>query len=268
MKAMTNILFAILLVISCSIFISCDSTTEVNNEVSNTNFEASESFYYSIAVDNKSMFTIAGINGTININGISNTDSVIITGEKIVKSESVADAEVNLQNLNVIVLETANAVAVETDQPDETGGRNFQVDYNVTLPKSFTITAANVNGSVSVDSINNTVTAANVNGQILLDEIVGSSTVSLVNGQIVAKITLPLNGNIQMGNVNGNVTLEIPTSTSAQFAAGLTNGNITIRNLTLQNQVSTPTSVVGTLGNGEGAISLATVNGNINAVGF
>ena len=173
-----------------------------------------------------------------------------------------------MQNLNVIVQDLANEVAVETDQPEETGGRNYQVDYNVTLPKSFTITVANVNGSVSVDSINNTVTAANVNGQILLDEIVGSTTVSLVNGQIVAKITLPLNGNIQMGNVNGNVTLEIPTNTSAQFAAGLTNGNITITNLTLHNQVSTLTSVVGTLGNGEGAISLATVNGNINAVGF
>jgi len=76
MKTINAILIVIFFVVSCSLFISCDSTTEVNNEVSNTNFEASESFYYSIAVDNKTMFSIAGINGTININGVSNSDSV------------------------------------------------------------------------------------------------------------------------------------------------------------------------------------------------
>ncbi|UCH66476.1 MAG: hypothetical protein JSW63_04930 [Ignavibacterium sp.] len=268
MKTTINILFVIFFIASCYLFISCDSTTEVATEVSNTNFEASESFYFSIPVDNKTMFTIAGINGTININGEANADSVIINGEKIVKSESIEDAQANLQNLNVVVRDLASGVTVETDQPDETGGRNFEVNYNVTLPNSFLVTAANVNGTVTVDSINNNVTAANVNGQILLGDIVGSATVSLVNGQIVGKITLPLNGSINMGNVNGNVTLEIPTSTSAQFSAGLTNGNIIIDNLTLQNQISTPTSIVGTLGGGQGAISLATVNGNISAVGF
>jgi hypothetical protein len=268
MKTLIKPSLLIFFVAICALLISCDSTTEVVTEVSNTNFEASESFYYSIAVDNKTMLTIAGINGTITLKGVSNTDSVIITGDKIVKSESIEDAQANLLNLNVIVRDLANEVAVETDQPEETGGRNFEVNYNVTLPKSFLITAANVNGTVSIDSINNNVTAANVNGQILLSDVIGSATVSLVNGQILAKITLPLNGSIQMGNVNGNVTLEIPTSTSAQFSAGLTNGNIIIDNLTLQNRVSTLISVVGTLGGGQGAISLATVNGNISAIGF
>jgi len=89
-----------------------------------------------------------------------------------------------------------------------------------------------------------------------------------VNGQITAKITLPLNGNIGMANVNGNIDLEIPTNTSAEFSAGLVNGNITITNLVLQNQVSSSTSLTGTLSNGEGTIALTTVNGNISATGF
>ena len=96
----------------------------------------------------------------------------------------------------------------------------------------------------------------------------GNSAVSLVNGQIIAKITLPLNGSIEMANVNGNIELEIPTNTSAEFSAGLVNGNITITNLVLQNQVSSSTSLTGTFGNGEGTIALATVNGNINTTGF
>ncbi|MHA2099564.1 MAG: hypothetical protein ACW99A_12885 [Candidatus Kariarchaeaceae archaeon] len=269
MKTMINILFVIFFLASCSLFISCDSTTtEVEDQVSNTDFVASETFYFSIAVQNQTMFSIAGINGNITINGVSNTDSVIITGQKSVGSESIADAQASLQNLDVIVRDLANEVAVETDQPEDTGGRNYNVNYQVTLPKDFMISAANVNGIVSIDSINNTVNAANVNGQILLTDIVGSSAVSLVNGQIVAKITLPLNGNIGMANVNGNVVLQIPTNTSAEFSAGLVNGIITIKNLTLQNQVNSNTSVTGRLGNGAGTISLATVNGNINATGF
>lgn len=270
MKTIVNILFVIFFIASCTLYISCDSetVTGIDDEVSNTDFVASESFYFSIAVQSKTMFSITGINGNITINGVSNTDSVIITGQKSVGSESLADAQASLQNLNVIVRDQSNEVNVETDQPEETGGRNYNVNYQVTLPKDFLITAANVNGVVSVDSINNTVNTANVNGQILLTDIVGSSAVSLVNGQIVAKITLPLNGTIAIANVNGNIALEIPTNTSAEFSAGLVNGNIIITNLSLLNQVSSNTSVTGTLGNGEGTISLTNVNGNISAYGF
>jgi len=269
MKTKINILIVLLFLTSCTLFVSCDSTiTEINGEVSNTDFTASESFHFSIAVQNQTMFSIAGINSNITISGVSNTDSVIITGQKSVESESIEDAEAHLPDLEVIVQDLANEVAVETNQPDETGGRNYTVNYHVTLPKGFTISAANVNGIVSVDSINNTVNTANVNGQIILTEIVGNSAVSLVNGQITAKITLPLNGNIGMANVNGNIELEIPINTSAEFSAGLVNGNITITNLVLQNQVSSSTSLTGTLGSGAGTIVLATVNGNISATGF
>jgi hypothetical protein len=269
MKNIIKILFVIFSLASCAVFISCnDTVTQVDDEVSNTDFVATEAFYFSIAAQNRSMFSIAGINGNININGVSNTDSVIITGQKSVGSESVSDAQASLQNLNVVVQELTDGVSVQTDQPEQTGGRNYNVNYQITLPKDFLISAGNVNGIVSVDSINNTVNAANVNGQVLLTDIVGSSAVSLVNGQIAAKITLPLNGTIGLANVNGNVALQIPINSSAEFSAGLVNGIITITNLTLQNQVNTNTKVTGTLGNGEGTISLATVNGYISATGF
>lgn len=269
MKTIINVLVVALLFVSLTLFVSCNNTvTQVDDNVSNTDFVATEAFHFSIAVQNQTMFSIAGINGNISISGVSNTDSVIITGQKSVGSESIADAQASLQNLEVIVQDLANEVAVETNQPDETGGRNYTVNYLISLPKHFMISAANVNGSVSVDSINNTVNTANVNGGIILTDIVGSSAVSLVNGQIEAKITLPLNGSINMATVNGSIELQIPISTSAELSAGLVNGNISTTNLMLQNPVITSTSLTGTLGNGEGTIALATVNGNINATGF
>ena len=71
-----------------------------------------------------------------------------------------------------------------------------------------------------------------------------------------------------MNTVNGNITLDLPTNTSAEFSANVNSGSIVISNLVLQSEVITPTSVTGTLGNGEGEISLETVTGDINVSGF
>ena len=119
-----------------------------------------------------------------------------------------------------------------------------------------------------IDSIDNTVSVSNVNGNLNLTDVVGSTSVSLVNGQIDAKVTLTINGTTDLSTVNGNVNLDIPVNTSANFSANLTNGNITVSNLVLQNPVSSPTSLSGRFGDGQGTISLGTVNGNIVVTGF
>ena len=71
-----------------------------------------------------------------------------------------------------------------------------------------------------------------------------------------------------MSTVNGGIYLEIPESTSAEFAASWVNGGISINNLILFDQEITPYSVSGILGNGEGDISLSTVNGSIFITGL
>jgi len=91
--------------------------------------------------------------------------------------------------------------------------------------------------------------------------------VQLVNGQIQAKVTLPTDGVIAMSTVNGGINLNIPQSTSAEFSASVVNGTIST-DLILINLVSTPTSLTGTLGTGEGTIALSTVNGSISVWGF
>jgi len=108
----------------------------------------------------------------------------------------------------------------------------------------------------------------NVNGQVNLDEIIGSASVSLVNGQIVAEVTPPKGGIISMSVVNGGIDLDIPQYTSAQFSASVVNGTISMYDLVLIGLVSTPTSLTGTLGTGEGTIALSTVNGSISVSGF
>ncbi len=80
--------------------------------------------------------------------------------------------------------------------------------------------------------------------------------------------TPPASGTIDFANGNGNLTLDVPTDVSAELEATVTSGTISLTNLTLQNEVSSPTSLTGTLGAGEGQITLGTVNGNIAISGF
>ncbi|MCP4580768.1 MAG: DUF4097 domain-containing protein [candidate division Zixibacteria bacterium] len=261
----------ILVLFATTIFLfNCDGDNPLNSryDVHNTNYIAVEEFLFEVDVANQSLFRLTAVNGSISITGESNSDSIIITGERRVGSESTEDAEEHLELLEVRVQELTDEIYIRTIQPNETYGRNYEVDYEITLPDGFMIIASHVNGSVTVGSINNTVTVSNVNGQIDLNDISGSAIASLVNGQIEGDVVLPSNGLIAMSTVNGNVVLNIPVNTSAEFEASRVNGSINIRYLDLQNEVITSTSRRGILGNGDGEISLSTVNGNIWAIGF
>jgi DUF4097 and DUF4098 domain-containing protein YvlB len=81
-------------------------------------------------------------------------------------------------------------------------------------------------------------------------------------------ITIPSNLNITINNVNGSIQLEIPQTTSANFSASLVNGSISLHNLILHNEVVTNKSLHGTLGDGQGEISLNTKNGKIDVLGY
>ena len=248
--------------------IACDdNTTGSGRNVNNTDFVASESFEYAVEVIDHTRFSLGGINGTVNITGVPGADSVIIAGEKSVGSESMEDAETYLQFLEVIVEDNISGVAVRTEQPDNTYGRSYTVDYNITIPDDFVVVATAINGLIFISTINNNITVQHVNGQISIDEIFGSANVTVVNGQITGDIALPPNGMIDMVTVNGDINLGIPHNTSAEFYAAVVNGYINISNLVIYDQVSTNTSVSGTLGNGQGTISLLVTNGGINVAG-
>ncbi len=240
----------------------------VSGNVSNTSFVAEASFSSDVPVTNQSRLTLRGINSNIAIRGGSDSDSVLISGMRRVRSESPSDAQANLELLEVRVTEMGEEIVVQTIQPEDSGGRSFEVDYTITPPQSLEVSVTNVNGGVAVDNISAAVTVVNVNGEVDLRNVSGGAAVELVNGQIDATATLPRAGTIELTLVNGNVELEIPRATSAELAATVSNGTITLSDLTLENRTETPTSLRGTLGDGDATITLTTVNGTIRIAGF
>lgn len=244
-----------------------DDVLNVDDQVRNTNSTASDAFSFEVDATGQSGFRLEGINGSVSITGVSGTESFLVDGVRRVGSESVQDALAQLDLLEVAVTVQAGEILVRTMQPQNTGGRNFVVEYDLTIPRRLEGSIVNVNGSVAVDSIDNTLSVINANGAVTLDEIVGSTSVQLVNGEIDSEVTLPIDGTIDLRTVNGNIILAIPDNTSAALSASVLNGNISV-SLALQNPVTTPNSLSGALGPGEGAITLTTVNGNITVSGF
>ena len=254
MKSMMKLPFVFVSLMSTVLLMSCSDETNIAStqvgRVRNTSFSAREAFSFSRNVGNHSGLRLDAINGSIAIVEVNGLDSVRISGEKIVESENAADAATHLKELGVVVQDSTGEVLVKTTQPSQSGGRNYVVNYTIILPKSMVVNVSGVNGLVS------------------LDEIVGSVSVDLVNGEIISKLTLPVDGTIDMSIANGNIVLDIPRSTSAQFEATVVNGSIIVSSLDLQNKVETLRSLRGTLGAGQGTISLSTINGGVTMKGF
>jgi DUF4097 and DUF4098 domain-containing protein YvlB len=263
---------SVLLALSAAslIWIACSSDKTVDSEgnVNNTDFVAEESFSFRVDVTTHSRLRLEGVSGTVAITGEEESDSVLVTGERRVGSESMQDAEAHLPLLQVSVQEIGNEIYVKTTQPQQTHGRSYVVDYTISLPEGFVVSVSHVTGIVSISSVKNSVSVNHVTGQVLLDEISGSSVVSLVTGGIEAEVTLPQHGTINFNLVTGNMDLDIPQSTSAEFSASVVTGTISTSDLFLQNPVSNPGSLTGTLGSGEGTILLNVVTGSVNVQGF
>ncbi len=257
---LSSIVF-IMLMMSCIIF-------EPTDPVDNTNFSASESFSYQIDVQGQRHLKIEAINSRIDITGVENQQFISVSGERFVKSESEADAESHLDELEISITENVDEVRIKTIQPKDTQGRTYQIRYQIKVPADMDVTVQSVNGDVTLDSLKSDLVVGVVNGNIVLDEISGDVTVGLTNGNIRCEMVLPTQGTCQLSVINGQIELAIPMSTSANFSANVTNGSVSINDLQLQNPQSTNRSLSGILGTGLGKIKLVTVNGSITVNGY
>lgn len=258
------------------------------NDVIDHNGEATvvEEFAFEIEVRQQSRFRLEGVNGNIDVAGVPGAQVAEIWGERKVTSSDATDARAYLSQLEVRVTDGEEALFVRTVQPKESHGRNFEVTYHVRIPCCWNVVLSNANGNVVIDSlqqgasvaiangnifvgeVRGTVGVTAVNGNITFEALQGNALAALTNGSIKGDVLLPAGGTCDMSTVNGGIDLGIPNTTSADFSAELTNGSITVIGLSVQNATTSSRSVRGRLGNGDGKITLRTVNGNIRLEGF
>ena len=246
----------------------CDIDINASDDNGDRRHSVSEPFEHEIVVEHQDRFSLHGINGEIHIVGKTDGTAVEIWGKKTVRSDSRRDAEAHLDDLKIRVSSSEREVTVRTDQPKDSGGRNYEVVYNVRIPQSWRVEAENINGEVEVSAIRNDVSIDLTNGNARVTGVLGNVDVVVVNGVIAGNIALPTQGICRMTSINGKIDLVIPRSTSAEFSADITHGDIHTSNLALKDLNRTKRSTRGTLAGGRGTIMLKVINGQIDVKGF
>jgi len=239
---------------------------EFNNNQSK--YTVDKTFEDDILVENHIRVDIEANNGEVVVTGQSDATHVIVTAHLSVTAKSRADAELHLDDLDVLVTDDTNEIIIQTIQPEIFDGREYRVQYDIIVPSNFEVITSQVNGSIEIINIENNIDVSNTNGGALLINIVGGIVADVENGGIEGTVVLPANETIDLSTNNGIIDLNIPISTSAEFSATVGIGQINVSNLNILDSVNTNTSLTGTLGNGEGSIVLRTGIGNIEAIGF
>ena len=252
-------------------------------------YYAEAPFFFQVPINTQNRFFIQAFAGGVEITGSPTVNSVTIEGERRVGSSSLADAEEHLDELQIEVKDLGTEVMVETIQPKFAQGRNYEVEFRITVPDDLEVYVSQFGGPVTIDAINSMVSVNTFSGDVDIADISGSAQVNVTNGQIFSQVTTPSNGAIELSTINGSIdaeivlpldgtiditvmhgdiNLDIPQDTSATFSAGLIKGSIRLIDLVLQNEIRTPISLTGILGDGRGDIWLETDSGNITVTGF
>ena len=231
-------------------------------------FSMQKTFETEVPVESHNSVNIVAINGEVVVTGRRNVDVVVVTAHLIVESDSQADADRHIHDLEILVNDSADEIIIQTVQPKNTDLRQYLVEYDIIVPIDFAVKTTQVNGSIDMVDIENSVDVLNVNGDIRLSGIVGGVVADVVNGNIAATVTLPVHETIDLVTDNGSIELRIPRSTSAVLGTSVVNGAIHTSNLEFADLVQTGHSLTGTLGNGEGVIELWVGNGDISVLGL
>jgi len=248
------------------LFVGCGDDDKPTNPLDNV-FAAEETFSFKVEAGDLTRINISAVSGAITIVGEAGLDSASISGTKRVESTSTEDAEERLEQLSVNVEEIGGGLYVSTVQPSDTEGREYTVDYVIRIPVDIVVHCFQVAGIVTVRDMEAAVAVDNTSGQIILDGVSGSTEMSVTAGQIIGSASVPEGGTMAMNVTSGSITLGIPQNTSASFLATVTTGTVTVANLVLSDEVVTTTRVSGTLGDGQGEITLSVTAGNIVVTG-
>ena len=128
-----------------------------DDDFGNNDITVTQAFSIDVDVTTQFQLRFDGVNGNVDILGRSDAAAVRITGEKKVGSHNRQDAERRLDDIEILVDDRADEIIIRTLQPDNTQGRNYVVDYTITLPSDLAVAATQVNGNIIVAGIDNDV---------------------------------------------------------------------------------------------------------------
>ena len=220
-----------------------------------------------------SSLSLGNVNGRVTVKSWDQPRVRIIADKRAEASDDDA-ARNAMKQLKVEIVQSGNAISVETKHPRKNGWNFFdfitgqdvelEVVYEVWVPRTFNVAVDNVNGAVSGVELNGKLDFETVNGKVDLTRCGGSLEASTVNGAIRAELVqIAKTASVRMSTVNGRITVFVPQNIAADLDADTTNGSID-SDLPVTITSKSRNSLRGTINGGGVDLDLSTTNGGID----
>ena len=229
--------------------------------------DVEETIEKSFDVNEQATLRLANINGAVDIQGWDKNEIKVI-------ALISADNQEDLDRIKVEFDQNSQGVSVETEYEKQSSwGRNNHsgtVDYTVKVPFGASLEDIElVNGSLVINNVQGEIKADTVNGSINVKGLADDIELNSVNGSIKAtyqQIDKPIN-DIELATVNGSIKLYMPHDLNATIDAETMHGSIkTEYGISSDKKMFTGRSLSGSVGNGDIAIHLESVNGSIKVL--
>ena len=160
-------------------------------------------------------------------------------------------------------------------------GDSAGADIEITAPSNTEVELRGSNGRVEVHGMHQSGTVRTSNGKIVMGDVSGDFDVSTSNGTVTIALAsgtfdvetvnggirfdgqLAPGGNNRMTTVNGSVAITLQGTPSVQLDASTVNGPITTRFPILTTSPGNKRHLVGTIGAGDAALLVRTINGSV-----
>ena len=210
-----------------------------------------------ISVDGKT-------NGGISVKGWDRQE-ILLRAKIETRAPTQAEADQLAQQVRI---ETA-ALNIHAEGPELNHDSQWQVSYEILVPRRSDLTLKAHNGGISIVDVNGRIEFSTTNGGVSLARVGGAVTGNTTNGGVHVELTGARweGETLNVRTTNGGVNLVMPDNYSAHLETGTTNGNVQSDfplNVPLNERGRMPKDINVDLGSGGPTIRAMTTNGGVH----
>ncbi|MBN2145825.1 MAG: DUF4097 family beta strand repeat protein [Anaerolineales bacterium] len=191
---------------------------------------------------------------------------IVILAHKVGFGATQESAQEAVDNMEVVVTQTAGRVTVRVERPDTVSNWRLvqgggSVDFSITLPANTNVVASTSSGDVALTGTSGGADLHSDFGDVTLIDVSGTVTASTQSGQVKAQGVQAGEEAIDLSSEFGDVSLE--TSSAGEVAAWSGSGTVRLEDVEVSGEVTLNSNFGSlTFENGEaGPLDVQTSNG-------
>ncbi len=216
-------------------------------------------------------------NGSIILTGWDKDSIAIIAHKKV--DASPTDANKILKNIDLITKREGSTLVIKAESHEKSsknlldwllglGIRDFQVDFEILVPRNLNIVLNTTNGQLEVEDISGKLDLSTTNGDINVLRASNLSEIHSTNGSVYVHFrSLPSRGRIKISTTNGKIKCVLPQQARCSITAYTNNGQIWNNLFTAKSNAVSKRSLEAACNGGGVEIDVRTTNGEISLVG-